>query len=105
MKNLQDLLKKVESGDHQAYLELSAELKKYSMLLEDAKYLCYIGTPTKSSRDFDRAVKRGLDRLGSSVLHIEQNIDTRITNEEQKKEDLKIVKKVGIRPVWISGYN
>lgn len=84
----------LSQSDFLDYIDRCEELYDKSVFL-----LC-LGSPVRSSRDYERARKRGLSGLQSAVLNLIL-FPNKVETIENKVEDLKLVEDVTIRPQWL----
>lgn len=76
-------------------------------LLEKATYLAALGTPIKSSRDFERAIKRALEDLQTAILKVKNPETIQVKpymTDEERQEANALALKFGIRPLWLLEY-
>ena len=95
-------------GGHIDFEYLMNVAHEYDVLMDDTKFLCAMGTPIKSSKDFQRSQKACLEEVSKSIFRVEEvsktgllmsNSDSYTFDRKQAKE---IAKKVAIRPLYLS---
>lgn len=103
-----EMLEKYKNGEI-SYNEFKVLAFQYDQLYEHAKFLCSLGTPIRSSKDFQRAQKKVTDALAYSLAALEvsnkkpSEYPVVIPEMYDRKEAQEISKKVAIRYPWLSG--
>ncbi len=103
MQKLSCLLKKFKSGEI-SYKYLLNAVEQYDCLYENSKFLCALGSPIKSSKDFQKAQKDMLETVYFSLKTIDyvsetgERCATSAPSEDRKQATKEIAKKYAIRP-------
>lgn len=83
---------------------LIKQAEKFDRLYKVTRFLAAMGTPIKSSRDFERSLFRVLSQVNLAIFSIDSQADVGNPAEMSDKEieEAKLIaKKVAIRPFWL----
>jgi hypothetical protein len=80
-------------------------MDKNTLLKEKTLFLASLGSPIRSNKEFERAVKKALGEVQDVLFAIEHGIDVRLSDpftKEEKIRAIELAKANAIRPVWLT---